>query len=93
MKQYVSELGKLYQAKQTNSKLDDIVATIRNYLEFEIVSGQKLPITTSVECVRGLSTNDLWYVTVGLCEHGCVGDFLFEKKPNGKIEYVLEDLY
>lgn len=93
MKQYVSELGKLYQAKQTNSKLDDIVDTIRNYLEFEIVSGQKLPITTSVECVRGLSTEELNYVHVGLCDLGCIGDFMFEKKPNGKVEYVLNNLY
>lgn len=89
---YKSAIGKLYQEVQENSHLDKIVTDLYTSLEFEIKTGQKLPITINAEVLRGKSSKELDYIQDNLYALGCKGDFLFEKKPNGKIEFVLEGL-
>lgn len=91
-KVFKSEIGKLYQEVQENSHLDKVVTDLYSALEFEIKTGQKLPIKAKAEEVRGKSSKELEYIQNRLYALGCKGDFLFEKKLGGKIEYVLEDL-
>ena len=89
---YKSAIGKLYQEVQENSQLDKIVTELYTLLEFEIKTGQKLPIRIIAEVVRSKSSKDIDYIQNSLYDLGCKGDFLFEKKPDGKIEYVLAGL-
>ena len=89
---YKSAIGKLYQEVQENLYLDKIVTELYTLLEFEIKTGQKLPIFIIAEVVRGKSSKELDYIQNSLYDLGCKGDFLFEKKPDGKIEFVLVDL-
>ena len=91
-KSYTSAIGKLYQEVQENSQLDKIVTGLYSALEFEIKTGERLPIKIKAEEVRGLSSKDIDYVEKSLYALGCKGGFLFEKKLCGKIEYVLEGL-
>ena len=89
---YKSAIGKLYQEMQENLHLDKIVTELYTALEFEIKTGQKLPIKIKAEAVKGKSSKELDYIQDSLYDLGCKGDFLFEKKPDGKIEFVLVDL-
>lgn len=91
-KTYTSAIGKLYQEVQENSYLDKIVTDLYSALEFEIKTGQKLPIKVKAEEVRGKSSKELDHIQDNLYALGCKGDFLFEKKLGGKIEFVLEGL-
>ena len=86
---YKSAIGKLYQEVQENSQLDKIVTELYTALEFEIKIGQKLPIKINAEVICGKSSKELDYIQDSLYALGCKGVFLFEKLPNGKIEYVL----
>jgi hypothetical protein len=89
---YKSAIGKLYQEVQENLCLDKIVIELYTLLEFEIKTGQKLPIFINAEVVRGKSSKEIEYIQNSLYDLGCKGEFLFEKKPDGKIEFVLVDL-
>ena len=89
---YKSAIGKLYQEVQENSQLDKIVTELYTALEFEIKTGQKLPIKIKAEAVKGKSSKEIGYIQDSLYSLGCKGVFLFEKKPDGKIEFVLVDL-
>lgn len=89
---YKSAIGKLYQEVQENLHLDKIVTELYTLLEFEIKTGQKLPIKINAEVVRNKSSKDIDYIQNSLYDLGCKGDFLFENKPDGKIEFVLVDL-
>lgn len=91
-KVYISAIGKLYQEVQDNAQLDKAVVALYAALEFEIKTGQKLPIFINAGVVCGKSSKDIDYIKDKLYDLGCKGDFLFEKKPDGKIEFVLVDL-
>lgn len=89
---YKSAIGKLYQEVQENSHLDKIVTELYTALEFEIKTGQKLPIFINAGVMCGKSSREIGYIQDKLYDLGCKGDFLFEKKPDGRIEFVLMDL-
>ena len=89
---YKSAIGKLYQEMQENLHLDKIVTELYTSLEFEIKTGQKLPIKIKAGVVCGKSSKEIEYIQHNLRSLGCHGDSLFEKLPCGKIEYVLADL-
>ena len=89
---YKSAIGQLYQEVQENMQLDKIVTELYTLLEFEIKTGEKLPININAEVVRGKSSKEIEYIQNSLYDLGCKGEFLFEKKPDGKIEFVLVDL-
>ena len=91
-KVYISAIGKLYQEVQDNTQLDKAVIALYSALEFEIKTGQKLPIKIKSEEIREMQSKDIDYVQDSLYALGCKGDFLFENKPDGKIEFVLVDL-
>ena len=92
-KSYTSAIGKLYQEVQENSQLDKIVTDLYNTLEFEIKTGQKLPIKIKAEEVRERQSKDIDYVEKELYALGCKGHFYCDvSKSDKRIEYVLEDL-
>ena len=91
-KVYISAIGKLYQEVQENLYLDKIVTELYTLLEFEIKTGEKLPIFINAGVMCGKSNREIEYIQNSLYDLGCKGDFLFEKKPDGKIEFVLVDL-
>ena len=92
-KVYVSAIGRLYQEVQEGSQLDQIVTDLYSALEFEIKTGERLPIKIKAEEVRGLSSKDIDYVENSLYALGCKGHFYCDVSNSDKrIEYVLEDL-
>ena len=92
-KVYTSAIGKLYQEVQENSQLDKIVTDLYNTLEFEIKTGEGLPIKIKAEEVRGMPSKDIDYVEKELYALGCKGHFYCDvSKSDKQIEYVLEDL-
>ena len=92
-KVYISVIGKLYQEVQENSQLGKIVTALYSALEFEIKTGERLPIKIKAEEVRGMPSKDIDYVEKELYALGCKGHFYCDvSKSDKRIEYVLEDL-
>ena len=92
-KVYISTIGKLYQEVQDNAHLDKAVMALYNTLEFEIKTGQKLPIKIKAEAVKGKSSKELDYIQDSLYALGCKGQFIYDVSMiDSNIEYVLEDL-
>jgi len=92
-KVYISAIGKLYQEVQDNAQLDKAVIALYSALEFEIKTGQKLPIKIKAEEVREMQSKDIDYVQDSLYSLGCKGQFVCDvNKIDSNIEYVLEDL-
>ena len=92
-KSYKSAIGKLYQEVQDNLQLDKIVTALYSALEFEIKTGERLPIKIKAEEVRGMPSKDIDYVEKELYALGCKGHFYCDvSKSDKRIEYVLEDL-
>ena len=92
-KVYTSAIGKLYQEVQDNAQLDKAVIALYSALEFEIKTGQKLPIKIKAEEVREMQSRDIDHVQDSLYVLGCKGQFVCDvTKIGSNIEYVLEDL-
>ena len=92
-KVYISTIGKLYQEVQDNAHLDKAITALYNTLEFEIKTGQKLPININAEVVRGKSSREIDYIQNSLYALGCKGQFIYDVSMiDSNIEYVLEDL-
>lgn len=92
-KVYISTIGKLYKEVQDNAHLDKAVTALYNTLEFEIKTGERLPINIKAEEVRELSSKDIDYVQNSLYALGCKGQFIYDVSMiDSNIEYVLEDL-
>ena len=90
---YKSAIGKLYQEVQDNAHLDKAVIALYNTLEFEIKTGQKLPININAEVVRGKSSREIDYIKDNLYKLGCKGQFIYDvSMVDSNIKYVLEDL-
>ena len=90
-KVYVSAIGKLYQEVQDNAQLDKAVIALYSALEFEIKTGERLPIKIKAEEVRGMPSKDIDYVIDSLYSLGCKGRFNFDT-TNHFVEFWLEDL-
>ena len=92
-KVYISAIGKLYREVQDNAQLDKAVIALYSSLEFEIKTGQKLPIKIKANEVREMQSKDIDYVQDSLYALGCKGQFICDvTKIDSNIEYVLEDL-
>ena len=92
-KVYTSAIGKLYQEVQDNTQLEKAVIALYSALEFEIKTGQKLPIKIKANEVREMQSKDIDYVQDSLYALGCKGQFVCDvNKIDSNIEYVLEDL-
>lgn len=92
-KVYTSAIGKLYKEVQDNAQLDKAVIALYSALEFEIKTGQKLPIKIKAEEVREMRSKDIDYVQNSLYVLGCKGQFVCDvTKIDSSVEYILEDL-
>lgn len=75
---YESELGKLYQDKQSNAYLDKIVFNIYTGFEFLIICSETLPIeyrhtNLIFEPHKGVLTEtEITYILEALHKRGCV---------------------
>ena len=75
---YTSELGKIYQEKQSNAYLDTIVFDIYIGFEFKVRCGDTLPIeyeykSSIFEPHKGVLTEiELTYILDDLHKRGCV---------------------
>ena len=88
-KVYISAIGKLYQEVQDNAQLDKAVIALYSALEFEIKTGQKLPIKIKANEVREMQSKDIDYVQDSLYALGCKGQFICDvTKIDSNIEYV-----
>ena len=83
-KSYKSAIGKLYQEVQENSQLDKIVTALYSALEFEIKTGERLPIKIKAEEVRGMPSKDIDFVEKELYALGCKGHFYCDVSKSDK---------
>ena len=92
IKEYKSELGKLYQSKREEAPLQKIVFEIYSLFKFWIESGEMLPIQISAKDYSGLADNQIDLVINQLFVKGCEVEYVIEKRLNGERWFVLTDL-
>ena len=72
MQNRTSELGKLYNLKQSNKHLDKFVFDITSLIEFDIKAGYSLPYTIEVKKEFDISEQDVSYIKDELNKQGIV---------------------
>ena len=92
IKEYKSELGKLYQSKREEAPLQKIVFEIYNLFKFWIESGEMLPIQISAKDYSGLADNQIDLVINQLFVKGCEVEYVIDPRLNGDEWFVLTDL-
>ena len=92
IKEYKSELGKIYQSKREEAPLQKIVFEIYSLFKFWIESGEMLPINVSANDYRQLTANQIELVIIQLDDKGCKVEYVIEKHINGENKFVLVDL-
>lgn len=90
-KQYMSELGKLYQKQRDEEPLNSIVLDIYNSFEAFIKCYETLPIPVR-DVYPELSEKELGLVLSSLKDLGCIVEHTIEKSPYGKKCFMLVDL-
>ena len=92
IKEYKSELGKLYQSKREEAPLQKIVFEIYSLFKFWIESGEMLPIQISAKDYSGLTDNQIDLVINQLSVKGCEVEYVIDPQLNGDEWFVLTDL-
>jgi hypothetical protein len=92
IKEYKSELGKLYQSKREEAPLQKIVFEIYSLFKFWIESGEMLPISISAKDYQRLTDNQIELVIIQLADKGCKVEYVIEKRINSENKFVLVDL-
>ena len=72
MQSRTSDLGKLYNLKQSNKHLDKFVFDITSLIEFDIKAGYSLPYTIEVKKGFDISEQEVVYVKDELNKRGVV---------------------
>ena len=72
MQNRTSELGKLYNLKQSNKHLDKFVFDITSLIEFDIKAGYSLPYTIEVKKGFDISEQEVVYIKDELNKRGVV---------------------
>ena len=72
IKEYKSELGKLYQSKREEAPLQKIVFEVYSLFKFWIESGEMLPINVSAKDYHFTIPEQITWVIDSLKEKGCV---------------------
>ena len=72
MQNRTSELGKLYNLKQSNKYLDKFVFDITSLIEFDIKCGDKLPFNIEIKKEFAVSEQDILYIKDELNKRGVV---------------------
>ena len=92
IKEYKSELGKLYQSKREEAPLQKIVFEVYSLFKFWIESGEMLPIQISAKDYQKLTASEIELVIIQLADNGCIVEYVIEKHINGENKFVLVDL-
>lgn len=67
-----SELGKMYDLRQSNAHLDKIVFGIISEVKFNINSGATLPFNIIEKLPPTISSNDIAYIAKELADCGII---------------------
>ena len=89
-KEYKSELGKLYQAKQKEAPLQKIVFEIYSLFKFWIEIGDMLPINVSAKDYQAFTSTELMWILNELKQRGCIVEYEYDS-ITGK-QFILTDL-
>ena len=72
MQNRTSELGKLYNLKQSNKHLDKFVFDVQSSVEYNIICGYTLPFSIELKKEFDISEQDVSYIKDELNKRGVV---------------------
>ena len=72
MQNRTSELGKLYNLKQSNKHLDKLVFNVQSSVEYNIVCGYALPFSIELKKEFDISEEEVVYIKDELNKRGVV---------------------
>ena len=72
MQNRTSELGKLYNLKQSNKHLDKLVFNVQSSVEYNIICGYTLPFSIELKKEFDVSEQDVSYIKDELNKRGVV---------------------
>ena len=72
MQNRTSELGKLYNLKQSNKHLDKLVFNVQSSVEYNIVCGYTLPFSIELKKEFDINEQDVSYIKEELNKRGVV---------------------
>ena len=72
MQSRTSELGKLYNLKQSNKHLDKLVFNVQSSVEYNIVCGYALPFSIELKKEFDISEQEVVYIKDELNKRGVV---------------------
>lgn len=75
IKEYKSELGKLYQAKREEAPLQKIVFEVYSLFKFWIESGEMLPINVSANEYQTFTPKEIVWILNEFEQRGCVVEY------------------
>ena len=75
IKEYKSELGKLYQSKRDEAPLQKIVFEVYSLFKFWIESGEMLPINVSANEYQTFTTKEIVWILNEFEQRGCVVEY------------------
>ena len=90
IKEYKSELGKLYQSKREEVPLQKIVFEVYSLFKFWIESGEMLPINVSANDYRAFTSTEVRWILDELEQRGCVVEFKYDSRIDK--QFILTDL-
>ena len=90
IKEYKSELGKLYQSKREEAPLQKIVFEVYSLFKFWIESGEMLPINVSANDYQPFTSTEIVWILDKFEQRGCVVEYQ-HGSVTGK-QFILTDL-
>ena len=90
IKEYKSELGKLYQSKREEAPLQKIVFEVYSLFKFWIESGEMLPINVSANDYQSFNPTEIVWILNAFEQRGCVVEYDYDSVV-GK-QFTLTDL-
>ena len=90
IKEYKSELGKLYQSKREEAPLQKIVFEVYSLFKFWIESGEMLPINVSAKDYRAFTSTEVMWILDELEQRGCIVEFKYDSRIDK--QFILTDL-
>ena len=72
MQNRTSELGKLYNLKQSNKHLDKLVFNVQSSVEYNIICGYTLPFSIELKKEFDINEQDVSYIKDELNKRGVV---------------------
>ena len=90
IKEYKSELGKLYQSKREEAPLQKIVFEVYSLFKFWIESGEMLPINVSAKDYRAFTSTEVMWILDELEQRGCIVEFKYDSRIDK--QFILIDL-